>query len=113
MVTIIVKKNPSHSMFRSHFNQATGRYHHTKEDYMSTIKTMGLEPYKGEVKREAPKKYVGVSDEAHRMMAGVSYDKTGKPNIGDRYIDALKSMGMKKVPDNLKNKTTGGFDNGK
>jgi hypothetical protein len=108
-MNIIVKKNASHSMFRPHQNEALGKFYHTKEDYLRDVKKAGLEPYKGQVKREAPKRYEGVSIEARKMMNEVSYRRDGRPNIGDRYIEKLKSMGMKAMPKELMNKREGGF----
>ena len=37
--------------FKPHYNNALGHYCHTKEDYLSSMKAKGLEPYTG----EAPK----------------------------------------------------------
>lgn len=93
--------------FHRHFNHATGKEYFTARDYVADVKKMGLEPYR-EVSKPAPKKYEGVSDEARRMMASVTYTD-GKPNVGDRYIDALKQMGMKPMPNDLRNKQRGGW----
>lgn len=107
-MTLIIMKEGNH--FKPHYNRELGKKYYTKSDYLSDMKSKGLEPFH-EVKRPEPKKYTGVSEEAKHMMNSVSYDrKTGKPNIGDRYIDALKSMGMKKVPDNIRNLNKGGFN---
>lgn len=83
---------------------------YTERDYTSELTKRGLEPY-DESKRTTyiPKKYEGVSDKAKRMMNSVSYDKTGRPNIGSRYIDALKQMGVKEVPKELRDKQKGGL----
>jgi hypothetical protein len=85
-----------------------------ERDYNSELKRRGLERFdEGKYKKPESKKYQGVSEEAHKMMASVSYDKrTGKPNLGDRYIDALKKMGVREVPRDLVGKTQGGFRNG-
>lgn len=83
---------------------------YTERDYNSELKKRGLERY-DESKRTTyvPKKYSGISDEAKRMMNSVSYDKSGKPNVGTRYLDALKKMGVKEVPKELREKTNGGW----
>jgi hypothetical protein len=104
---IIIKEG---SGFKRHFNRATGCRYDTAREYYSDIKAKGLEPYdESKVKPYVPKKYDGVSEEAKRMMNSVSYDKKGKPIIGDRYIDKLKSMGMKKVPKEVATKSVGGW----
>jgi len=97
--------------FKDHYNHALGKRIHTKEDYLKEIKKHNLEPVKSDqVDHKFKKKsYSGVSEDARRMMNSVSYDrKTGKPNIGDRYIEKLKSMGVKQIPNELRNKMTGG-----
>ena len=108
---IIIKKDSLN--FKPHFNKATGRGYHTKEDYLSDLKKRGLEPVKegrSDEHKFKKKAYSGVSDEARNMMNSVSYDKkTGKPNIGDRYIDQLKKMGMREMPKDLIGKTQGGY----
>lgn len=86
--------------------------YHTKDDYLADIKARGLEPVKDDegVEHKFKKKaYSGVSDDARQMMNSVSYDSNGKPNIGDRYIDKLKSMGIKEMPKDLKDKVHGGW----
>lgn len=104
---IIIKESKN---FSPHYNRATSRKYYTAREYYADIKQRGLEPYnESKVKKFVPKKYEGVSKEARQMMNSVSYDKNGKPNIGDRYIEKLKSMGMKKVPKELENKTKGGW----
>ncbi len=96
--------------FKRHYNHALGKMIHTKDDYLSEIKKHNLEPVKSDqVDHKFKKKaYSGVSEEARRMMNSVSYSRDGKPNIGDRYIEKLKSMGVKEMPKELRNKTTGG-----
>jgi len=89
-----------------------GKGYHTKDDYLRDVKKAGLEPVKESHSIEhnfKKKSYSGVSDEAKKMINSVSYDKHGKPNIGDRYIDKLKQMGVKPMPRELRNKTKGGF----
>lgn len=99
--------------FKAHMNHAMGKYYHTSKDYVSDMKKMGLEPFReGSVKPFKPGTYNGVSEDAKRMMNSVTYDKKGKPNIGDRYIEKLKSMGVKEVPKDLRNQTQGGWRNG-
>ena len=51
----------------------------------------------------------GVSESTKRMMTQVTYDKSGKPNIGDRYINELKRMGIREVPKEIRDKKTGGM----
>ena len=71
---------------------------YSEKDYRSELARRGMEPYQPEkIKAYQPKKYKGVSEDAKKMMSCVTYDKNGRPNIGDRYIDKLKSMGMKPV----------------
>ena len=99
-------------MFKRHFNRATGRMYHTSEDYVKDIKARGLEPVKDDVgidHKFKKRSYSGVSDDARQMMNSVSYDKNGKPNIGDRYIDKLRSMGIKEMPKELIGKVNGGW----
>ena len=107
MANFIIKES---SHFKRHYNSATGTFYNTAREYYSDIKRRGLEPFnESKVKKFVPKTYSGVSEDAKRMMNSVSYDKNGKPNIGDRYIDKLKSMGVKKVPKDLMDKTSGGW----
>lgn len=81
-----------------------------EKDYNAELKKRGLERYdESKIKRYQPKKYNGVSDEARRMMNSVSYDRNGRPNIGDRYINELKRMGVKDVPKEIRNKQNGGM----
>ena len=84
---------------------------YTERDYNSELKKRGLERYQeGKYKAPESKKYTGVSDEAKRMMNSVTYDKrTGRPNIGGRYIEALKQMGVREVPKDIRNMRQGGF----
>lgn len=85
---------------------------HTERDYNTELKKRGLERYDENKHQNTyqPKKYTGISDSAKRMMNSVSYDKkTGKPNIGDRYINELKLMGVKEVPKELREKSKGGM----
>lgn len=84
---------------------------HTERDYNSELKKRGLERYDENKHNKSyePKKYEGISDSAKRMMNQVTYDKKGKPNIGDRYINELKRMGVREVPKELRNKQSGGM----
>lgn len=85
---------------------------YSERDYNSELKKRGLERYDENKHQNTyqPKKYEGISDSAKRMMNQVTYDKkTGKPNIGDRYINELKSMGVKEVPKHLRDKQSGGM----
>lgn len=83
---------------------------HSERDYNSELKKRGLERYdESKIKKYEPKKYSGISDDAKRMMNQVTYDKSGKPNIGDRYYEKLKSMGVREVPKNIRDKTSGGM----
>jgi hypothetical protein len=36
--------------FKPHFNEALGKYYHTKDDYLGDMKRGGYEPYTGEAK---------------------------------------------------------------
>jgi hypothetical protein len=36
--------------FKPHFNEALGKFYHTKEDYLGDMKKGGYEPYTGEAK---------------------------------------------------------------
>jgi hypothetical protein len=84
---------------------------YTERDYKSELQKRGLERYDENKhnKRYEPKKYDGISDSAKHMMAQVTYDKKGKPNIGDRYIEKLKSMGVREIPKELRDKQHGGM----
>lgn len=85
---------------------------YSEKDYQSELTKRGLERYDENRQQNSykKKKYEGVSDEARRMMNSVSYDKkTGKPNIGDRYIQELKRMGVKNAPKEVIGKTQGGL----
>ena len=92
--------------FKPHYNHTTERRYHTKADYLADLKAKGLEPYRGEISRKAPKKYEA-SPQAREMVE--SLRKGHKP--GDRYFDALKKMGVRKVPDSLRNEPKGGWSN--
>lgn len=89
---------------------------YSERDYNEELKKRGLERY-DESKHTSgykPKKYEGVSESAQRMMNSVTYDKkTGKPNIGSRYIDELRKMGVKEVPKEIRNRQHGGFTDGR
>lgn len=107
MTTIIMKES---TRFKTHYNRELGKKYYCERDYRSDVKKAGLEPFNpNKIKKYEPKKYTGVSEEARRMIGSVTYDKKGKPNIGDRYMDKLKEMGMKSVPRDLMNRTQGGF----
>jgi len=83
---------------------------YSERDYTSELNRRGLMPYDERLTQTYKRKpYVGVSEEARHMMSSVTYDQKGSPRLGDRYIDALKKMGVRNVPDNLKNVTSGGF----
>ncbi len=84
---------------------------YSEKDYTKELKTRGLERYKeGSQNTYKHKEYKGISTETRNMMAQVTYDKkTGKPNIGDRYIDKLKSMGVREVPKELRERQQGGW----
>ena len=82
---------------------------HSEKDYTNELKSRGLEPYReGAQNTYKKKEYKGVSDEARRMMNSVTYTN-GKPNIGGRYIEALKQMGVREVPKEIRNRTSGGM----
>jgi hypothetical protein len=114
MTTIIMKES---ERFHIHKNRelkdASGKpmKFYRERDYTAELKKRGLERYQeGKYKAPESKKYTGVSEEAHRMINSVSYDRrTGRPNIGDRYIDKLKSMGVREIPRELMNKREGGW----
>lgn len=83
---------------------------YTERDYRSELTKRGLEQFQPEkIKAYQPKRYSGVSDEAKQMMNSVSYDRKGRPNIGDRYMDKLKLMGMKNAPKEVLGKKSGGM----
>lgn len=84
---------------------------HTERDYNSELKKRGLERYDESRTQNTykKKKYEGISDDARQMMNSVSYDKNGKPNIGDRYINELKRMGVKEAPKEIRDKQYGGM----
>jgi hypothetical protein len=42
--------------FKPHFNEALGKFYHTKEDYLGDMKRGGYEPYTGEAKAPAREK---------------------------------------------------------
>lgn len=101
---------PENERFHIHYNRTLGKKYYSERDYRHDIQKAGLEPYREcSIKAPSLKKYQGVSDKAREMIASVTYDKKGKPNLGDRYYDELKRMGMKKTPKELMNKTQGGF----
>lgn len=84
---------------------------YTERDYNSELKRRGLEKYdeNKHMNTYKPKKYEGISEDAKRMMNQVTYDRSGKPNIGDRYIEKLKSMGVREFPKELRDKQRGGM----
>jgi hypothetical protein len=98
--------------FQIHYNRELGKKYYCEKDYTRDLKARGLEPYRSDVAAKIERKeYKGVSDEARRMMASVTYDrKTGRPNIGDRYIEGLKKLGVRNAPTSIQNKTQGGWD---
>lgn len=83
---------------------------YSEKDYTAELKRRNLQPYDDNlIKAPIKRKYTGVSNEARKMIGSVTYNHDGKPNIGDRYIEALLKMGVKKVPKELENATKGGW----
>lgn len=112
---IIMKTNERFQIHRNReLRDSSGRpmKFYSERDYNSELKKRGLERYDENKHNKSyqPKKYSGISDEARRMINSVSYDKkTGKPNIGDRYINELAKMGVKEMPKELRDKSKGGM----
>lgn len=119
MTYIIVKKTASHSAFRPHFNRATDRYYHTKEDYLGDLKKRGLEPYKPGAAEKAVKKTDHKASEWAKDMVRAVHnapkDKKGRPMLGERWHKSLEKKGVsiRKKPDSSKasglNTKEGGF----
>ncbi len=90
--------------FKPHFNRATGKRYHTSKDYVADVKRLGLEPYRGEVKKKASKPYVA-SKQVREMV-----NCLGKGKPGGRYMEALNKMNkVKAVPKGIPTNTKGGW----
>lgn len=73
---IIVKKNQTHGFFKPHYSHSFGHYVHTKKEYLSEMKTRGLEPYNPNQpeKKFAPTK---ISDSGKEVINAI-YEQTNK-----------------------------------
>lgn len=113
---IIVKKAPSHSLFRPHYNRTMQKKYYTREEYMSDLKSKGLEPYDPKNVQTKKKSTYKPSSWAREIIN--SRDKKGK--LGDRAIDSVReNLGYKPgyhddifAPRKLNNMDGGYVDNG-
>ena len=101
--------------FHRHMNHALGKEVHTKKEYLSEMKKMGLAPSNSP--EAQPKKYprreYKPSAWAHEMVRAIesATDKDGKVHLGSVALDQLQSN-LKAVPkdlQNLKGKLKGGW----
>jgi len=109
---IIVKSQPSHSMFRPHFNHSLGKFYHTKEDYLGDLKKNHLEPFR-EIKREPLKDYKMSKEGREMVKQAASYERR-KEKPGSRFMKAYKELGVTKKPKWLTDAESmvGGFKEG-
>ena len=95
-MNIIIKKQASHSMFRPHMNTSLGKYYHTKDDYLSDLKRMKLEPYR-DVEKPKSKPYVMDRNGIEMVHQAAIYEKR-KERPGSRFVKALNGLGIAKKP---------------
>lgn len=109
---IIVRKGPSHSLFRPHFNTSTGRYYRTRDEYMGDLKKLKLEPFK-EVCKEPSKPYVMDQDGREMCRQAAAYERR-KEKPGSRFRKEFAKLGVAKKPKWLTDAQSlvGGFTQG-
>lgn len=76
--------------FVPHYNRELGKKFYTERDYRESMKTAGVEPYQGEIKRPSPKPYM--KSEWCRAMETDIRNRDGRPP-GDRFIRELEKKG--------------------
>lgn len=94
MPNIIVKKGGGG--FHPHFNHATGRFYHTRDDYLGDLKAKGLEPFDPRAAgRDGPKRTPYKPSQWARDM-GKSISETSRHGgkVGSMVIDELKRHGV-------------------
>ena len=97
MTTIIVRKYGK-PQFHPHYNRTTERYYGTSKEYYDDLKTKGLEPYQGEIKRPERVPYKPTKW-AHEIVEAAK-GKNG--NVGDIWKEEVaRHGGFKALPDNL------------
>ena len=108
-MNIIVRKQPTHSIFRSHWNSSMQKYYYTKQDYLGDIKKHNLEPYR-EVPKSEPKPMRLTRDQREMCYEAAKHDRN-KTTPGSRFQDAFKSLNVAKKPKWLTDAEclTGGF----
>lgn len=93
---IIIKNGTNH--FVPHFNRTMGRYYGDKKEYLSDLKSKGMEPYNPDnVKRPEKKKYAPSQWARDIVKAG---ERAGGMN--GAIHKELKTVQMKRVPKELK-----------
>lgn len=95
MVNIIVRSGTKH--FQSHYNRTMGKYYGTQREYLSDLKSKGMEPYDpSKVKRREPAKY---KPSAWALDVAKAIQRTGGMN--GSVAKELHKAKMKKVPKSL------------
>lgn len=95
--------------FKPHYNSAIGRYFYTKDDYLTAVKDLGLEPSKNLKVKEIKSKPYKPSPWARAMVNTVKYaarDSQGRPQLGSRFWKSLRdvqgSRPLKDLPADMK-----------
>ena len=90
------KNQPSQSKrFRPHVNVATGKYHHTKEDYLAEVKRQNLVPYNPEDYKGRKEKEYKVSEDAHYVVQKIK--SSGGKSEAWRHFAEEKGFTKKKI----------------
>ena len=98
---IIIKNGTKH--FTPHYNRTMGRYYGDKHEYLSDLKSKGFEPYNPDnVKTREVKKYKP-SQWARDIVRSV--ERSG--HVSGAVKEQLKTVSMKRVPKELKDKVMG------
>lgn len=118
-LTVFVKKYSETMHFKPHYNSSTDSYYHTKADYLSDLKSKGLEPYNPNYQHPPRPKYK-ISRRAKSIINEIKNqsDNCGKFNPSGRLISEMVSIGALttkskmsdycKLPEHYKT-TSGGF----
>lgn len=100
----IIIRNSESKRFKPHMNQAMGKYIHTKDEYLKTMKDMNLVPYEKQKEKLEPslEKTQWAQDMGKRIQSG---------NLGSSFYKELEKKGygpekIKKMNTSLKKEAT-------
>lgn len=94
---VIVKSGREDKWFKPGYNHSLGKYVHTREDYLKTMKEMKLEPYDPNFKPKAKPKYKP-SKWGREMVKTIANrtDKHGNVEVNESIHKVLKDTGFYK-----------------